>query len=158
MVCPLLCSPLNWCFRMTCRQAQRSDRLPDLHSAHCAAKQQLERWAGTWSAETSQDFQEVQHQGSGCVIDLAKPPANMIPPARDSLTSAHVGMCANQSSVLCTPDGWPDPSWFLLNWTYLNPSFSHCYDFWNTRIPDASNQLPYLPWLFIFRHRYFCKV
>lgn len=61
-----------------------------------------------------------------------------------SLTSAHVGMCADQSSVLCSPDGWPDPSWFLVNWTYLNPSFSRCYDisFWNTHTPCASNQLP----------------
>lgn len=72
---------------VTCRQAQSSDRPTDPHPAHRAARWQLERWAGTCSAETSRDFQEVQHQGSVCVIDLAQPPASMIPPARGSLTA-----------------------------------------------------------------------
>lgn len=68
-----------------------------ISSTHLLARQQLDRCAGTWSTETSRDFQEVQHQGSVCVIDLAKIPASMIPPARGSLTSAHMCMCVDQS-------------------------------------------------------------
>lgn len=72
------------CFKSTWPSG--SDRATDPHSAHRTARQQLERWAGKESHETSQNFQEVQHQGSVCVIDLAQPPASAIAPVRGSLT------------------------------------------------------------------------
>lgn len=150
--------------RVTYGQKQSSDRPTDPHPANHIAKRQPDHWAGTWSAETSWDFQEVQHQGSVCVIDLAMPPASTIPPARGSLASQeHICVCvrifslqllhtANQRSVLCSPDGWPGPSWFLLfcyeNWTHLNHSILLFLSL-NTRTLYASNQLPSRPVLFL---------
>lgn len=134
----MLSSPLNSFSSLSDLRAGAEQTHWSLIQPTVQRGKQLECWAGTWSAETSRVFQEVQHQGSACVIDLAEPTASTIPPLRGSLTAqVHICVCVQtrtQCSVVQMGGQAPvDFCYSVLTiepiWTIQSFSFSP----WNTR-------------------------